>query len=99
MSLRRGRTRMTLRRVLCALTAAVWLVPTGFAQSPSAKPVRVGILGLDNYQAVAFTQLFNDPKAAGDLKGLRVVAAYPATVSDDIPESVASLSKWKEAVA
>jgi predicted dehydrogenase len=27
----------------------------------SAEPVRVGILGLDNYQAVAFTQLFHNP--------------------------------------
>jgi len=62
------------------------------------KPVRVGILGLDNYQAVAYTQLFNNPKAAGDLAGLRVVAAFPAQASADIPESVESLPKWKEQI-
>jgi predicted dehydrogenase len=63
--------------------------------SQEPKPVRVGVLGLDNYQAVAYTQLFNDPKATGDLTGLRVVAAFPAPASADIPESVESLPKWK----
>ena len=62
-------------------------------------PVRVGILGLDNYQAVAFAQLFNDPKATGDLAGLRVTLAYPGTPSEDIPESVSGLPKWKEQIA
>ena len=56
------------------------------------------MLGLDNYQAVAYTQLFNDPKASGDLAGLRVVAAFPGSASNDIPESVDSLPKWKEAI-
>lgn len=68
-----------------------------FAQE--TKLVRVGILGVDNYQSVAYTQLFNDPKAAGDLAGLKVVAAYPSTPSNDIPESVDSLPKWKEALS
>ena len=31
------------------------------------EPVRVGVLGMDNYQAVAFAQLFNHSKATGDL--------------------------------
>src|ERR1700732_760895 len=68
------------------------------AQAAEPKPVRVGVLGLDNYQAVAYAQLFNDPKATGDLAGLRVVAAYPVAASDDIPESVESLPKWKEQI-
>src|SRR5947207_2387376 len=58
-------------------------------------PVKVGILGLDNYQAVAFTQLFHDPGAAGDLAGIRVVAAFPAG-SPDIEESVRELPKWSK---
>src|SRR5437667_880975 len=65
------------------------------ANTQDAKPVRVGVLGLDNYQAIAYTQLFNDPKAAGDLAGLRVVTAYAAPASADIKESVDSLPKWK----
>jgi predicted dehydrogenase len=71
---------------------------SGETWAADPKPVRVGVLGLDNYQAVAYTQLFNDPKATGDLAGLRVVAAYPAAASNDIPESVESLPKWKEQI-
>src|SRR5262245_35242314 len=51
----------------------------------AAEPLKVGVIGLDNYQAVAFTQLYHDAKAAGDLKGIRVVAAFPAG-SPDIDE-------------
>ena len=54
---------------------------------------RVGVLGLDNYQAVAYAQLFNDPKAAGDLAGVRVVAAFPAAASADIEWLRAVLSQ------
>jgi len=56
-------------------------------------PIKVGVLGLDNYQAVAFTQHFHDPKATGDLAGIQVVAAYPAG-STDIEESRRELPKW-----
>ena len=78
------------------LVAMASLTLTQAAAGADAKPVRIGVLGLDNYQAVAYTQLFNDPKASGDLAGVRVVAAYPAPASDDIPESKESLPKWKE---
>ncbi|HEX3151281.1 MAG TPA: Gfo/Idh/MocA family oxidoreductase [Gemmataceae bacterium] len=64
----------------------------------AADPIRVGVIGLDNYQAVAFTELFHNPKAEGDLKGIKVVAAFPAG-SPDIDESVRELPKWKEAIA
>lgn len=73
------------------------VVPT-VVLADDTKPVRVGVLGLDNYQAVAYTQLFNDPKASGDLAGLRVVAAFPGSASEDIPESRDSLPKWKAAI-
>ena len=69
---------------------------TALAAEPAV--VRIGVLGLDNYQAVAYTQLFNDPKATGDLAGLKVVAAYPVG-SEDIEESVVGLPKWKEQIA
>lgn len=82
-------------RLLPLIAACVLLVAAGLASAQDAKLVRVGVLGLDNYQAIAYTQLFNDPKAAGDLAGLRVVAAFPATASPDIAESVESLPKWK----
>ena len=60
-------------------------------------PIKVGVIGLDNYQAVAFTELFHAPKAAGDLAGIRVVAAFPAG-SPDIPESTRELPKWTEGI-
>jgi len=63
----------------------------------AAEPLKVGVIGLDNYQAVAFTQLYHDAKAAGDLKGIRVVAAFPAG-SPDIDESAQSLPKWVPAM-
>ncbi|MDB5306747.1 MAG: Dehydrogenase [Gemmataceae bacterium] len=87
---------MLNHRHLPALMAGLaFLFSSTGANAADPKPVRVGVLGLDNYQAVAYTQLFNDPKAAGDLAGLRVVAAFPAEASPDIPESVESLPKWK----
>lgn len=64
----------------------------------AAEPVRVGVLGLDNYQAVAFTQLFNTPQEAAELQGVRVVVAWPGTVSEEIPESVMRLPEWTKAM-
>src|SRR3954467_3689752 len=50
------------------------------------KPLRAGIIGLDTSHVIAFTQVLNDPKASGELAGIRVVAGYPGG-SDDIPSS------------
>ena len=77
--------------VLVLPLALVSLLPS-LAAEPGA-PVKVGILGMDNYQAVEFTQFFNNPKATGDLAGLRVVAGF-AGGSPDIPESVRALPMW-----
>ncbi len=65
----------------------------------AADPVRVGVLGLDNYQAVEYARMFNNPQAEGDFAGLRCVAAYPAPASEDIAESVENLPKWKAQIA
>jgi predicted dehydrogenase len=91
---------MLRHRSFRALVAAcILFASTTVAPAQDTKPVRVGVLGLDNYQAIAYTQLFNDPKAAGELAGLRVVAAYPAAASEDIDDSVQSLPKWKAEIA
>jgi predicted dehydrogenase len=63
--------------------------------SAQDKLIRVGLLGIDNYQGVEYVKHFNDPKATGDLAGLRVVAAYLPT-SPDYPESANLTAKWKE---
>jgi predicted dehydrogenase len=62
-----------------------------------AEPIKVGVIGLDNYQAVAFTQLWHDPKAAAELQGLKVIAGFPAG-SPDIEESVRELPKWTKGI-
>ena len=80
------------------LSVLVCVLSFGTLLAQESKPVRVGILGVDNYQSVAYTQLFNDAKATGDLGGLKVVAAFPSTPSSDIPESVDSLPKWTDAL-
>ncbi|MCE9564860.1 MAG: Gfo/Idh/MocA family oxidoreductase [Planctomycetes bacterium] len=67
------------------------------AANAEAKTIKVGVIGLDNYQAVAFTELFHNPKAADNLSGLKVVAAFPAG-SPDIEESVRELPKWTDAM-
>ncbi|MBI2807172.1 MAG: Gfo/Idh/MocA family oxidoreductase [Planctomycetes bacterium] len=84
--------------VILASIVAVSFIPSSVLHAQPTKVVRVGVLGLDNYQAVAYAQLFNNPKATGDLAGLRVVAAYPGQASADIPESVASLPQWKKQI-
>ena len=50
------------------------------------QPIRVGIIGLDTIHAVAFTEIFNDPKATGPLAEVKVVAGYPGG-SPDVPKS------------
>ena len=59
----------------------------------NAAPLKVGVIGLDNYQAVAFASLFRAAKPGEPLAGFEVVAAFPGG-SPDIPESVQSLPRW-----
>ena len=62
---------------------------------PGAKPVRVGILGFDNYQALAFTQLFHKPPEDNpDLAGLQVVSAWPGG-SPDLAETMTDIERWR----
>ena len=61
----------------------------------NAAPIKVGVIGLDNYQAVAFTSLFRAAKPDEPLAGFEVVAAFPGG-SPDIPASVEALPRWTE---
>jgi predicted dehydrogenase len=51
------------------------------AEKPT-KLLRVGIIGCDTSHVIAFTKLLNNPKAQGDLAGMRVVAAFPGGSPD-----------------
>jgi predicted dehydrogenase len=80
--------------LLCALFSLI--CPALHALSTPL--VRVGILGLDNYQGLAYAELFNNPKKDPAMERVRVVAAYPIG-SDDYPESAALMARWKETFA
>ena len=83
-------------------TAGVALGLTGSAFSLSGKNVprennRVGIIGLDTSHSVAFTKTLNDPKAAPEFGGYKVVAAYPKG-SKDIESSIKRIPGYTEEV-
>lgn len=68
-----------------------------FAAAParSAEPVRVGILGFDNYQSLAFTQVWHKPPQDNrDAGGLKVVAAWRGG-SPDIKETQVDIERWE----
>ncbi len=78
---------MSRLNTIAAVALGLACVSPALADEPAeAKPIRVGIIGLDTSHVVAFTSLLNDPKAKGDLAGVRVVAAFPAG-SPDIASS------------
>lgn len=83
--------------MLSALLALL-AFPSLVLGADAPKAVRVGILGLDNYQGLAYAELFNNPKAEGELAGVQVVAAYPVG-SDDYPESAALMARWQATLA
>jgi hypothetical protein len=80
------------------LVAALFLIHAGsaFSQEDSVKPLRAGIIGLDTSHVPAFTKLFNNPKADGDLAGIKVVAGYPG--GTDMPASKDRVAKFTEQV-
>jgi hypothetical protein len=57
-------------------------LPAAEAQEKSAPTLKVGIIGLDTSHVTAFTSVLNNPKAEGELAGVRVVAAYPGGSPD-----------------
>jgi predicted dehydrogenase len=64
------------------------------AGAEPAKPIRVGIIGMDAH-ALSWTQIVNNPKVTGELAEMRIVAGYPGG-SPDLPASVEILSKSVE---
>jgi predicted dehydrogenase len=69
--------------------------PSGASSVEKGK--RIGIIGLDTSHSVAFTKEFNHPEASPDLRGYRVVAAYPHG-SRDIESSVSRIPGYTEEV-
>lgn len=69
------------------------IVALSSSQKSHAEDVRIGILGIDNYGSVAYTQFLNRPDTEGDFSGVRVVAACPIP-SPDYPESEQLQDRW-----
>ena len=55
---------------LLAGTAMALVAGAAFAQEAAPPLLRAGIVGLDTSHVPAFTKLFNDPNADGDLAGV-----------------------------
>jgi predicted dehydrogenase len=72
-------------RIICLTILAVPAYDAAQAQEQKAMTIRAGMIGLDTSHVPAFTSIFNDPKAEGDLAGIKVVAGYPG--GTDIPAS------------
>lgn len=68
--------------VICCLSTSG--IP-GFAAEAEAKPLRIGMIGLDTSHVPAFAKTINSPTATGDLTGMQVVAGYPG--GTDLPAS------------
>ncbi len=83
------------RRVIDVLILAAFASLLVGPRVHAADPVRVGILGIDNFGSVAYTEFLNRPHAEGVFEGVRVVAAYPVG-SDDYPESDKLVEQWKK---
>jgi len=84
------------RRQFIATSAAV---AAGTARTlygaESEKTMRIGIIGLDTSHVIAFTKIFNNPQAEGNLAQMQVVAGYPGG-TDDNPSSYNRVDKFTE---
>src|SRR5262249_8163233 len=58
------------------------------------KVIRAGMIGLDTSHVPAFAKIFNNPKASGDVAGIKVVAGYPG--GTDIPASRDRVGKFTD---
>ena len=84
-----------MKHVLPLAALLLSLAGSAFSQE-TLKPLRAGIIGLDTSHVPAFTKLFNNPKADGDLAGIKVVAGYPG--GTDMPASKDRVAKFTEQV-
>ena len=75
-----------IRPIIASFVIGIILATTT-AAADEAKPIRVGMIGIDTPHAPAFTKHMNDPTATDARVGVTVVAAYVGGC-DDVPQSV-----------
>jgi hypothetical protein len=71
--------------LFAALLSITLTLPASGQDDLKPKPLLAGIVGLDTSHVPAFTKLFNNPKADGDLAGIKVTTGY--TGGTDMPAS------------
>jgi hypothetical protein len=73
-------------RRLCFLTSFALVLSFSLkAAAADPAPLKAGMIGLDTSHVPAFAKIFNNPKATGDLAGIKVVVGYPG--GTEIPAS------------
>jgi predicted dehydrogenase len=82
-----------MKAIAAAAILALPFVNLSNGAEPAA-PIRAGMIGLDTSHVPAFAKLFNNPKATGELAGVRIVAGYPG--GTDIPASRDRVQKFTE---
>ena len=83
-----------MNRILALVTFTALAIACS-SSATAADLVKVGLLGIDNFGSVAYTEFLNKPHAEGVFEGVRVVAAYPIG-SDDYPGSAELVAQWKK---
>lgn len=82
-----------LRR-FAAFGCMALLLGSGIVHAADPTPLRAGMIGLDTSHVPAFTRIFNNPNATGDLAAIRIVAGYPG--GTDLPASRTRVEKFTE---
>ena len=81
----RANSGINLRPWRPALLAVLILPIFMNSRAADPSPLRAGMIGLDTSHVPAFAKIFNDPRASGDLAGIKVIAGYPG--GTDFPAS------------
>ncbi len=79
--------------ICLAGTLAGHATPRQTPSGEATRPIRVGLIGLDNSHAGAFTQLLNDSSRADYIPGARVIAAFKGG-SPDVVASATRIEKF-----
>jgi hypothetical protein len=87
-----------LVRAVLACGGLAVLVADAKAEEPAMPDaINIGIIGLDTSHVIAFTQLLNSDSPPDEVKGCRIVAAYPHG-SRDIESSTSRIPLYTEQV-
>lgn len=81
--------------IIVVLLAGLAFAASAPADGQDKGPIKIGIIGLDTSHVPAFTAMFNNPKAEGDLAGFKVVAGFPGG-SKDVAASHTRVEKFTQ---